>query len=126
MGRVPRAVFGFWSAVCIVVQVRWTGATSSTDRASDYGSEGWGFESLVARKPPLTIRWGAFCLPSAQPVHIDTTREGPQRECRPPWALCAPLGGTDRGAPDSGSLRQFGLSQARVLSRYAQPIREGV
>ena len=26
-----------------------TGARSSTDRASDYGSEGWGFESLRAR-----------------------------------------------------------------------------
>ncbi len=26
------------------------GARSSTDRASDYGSEGWGFESLRARK----------------------------------------------------------------------------
>jgi hypothetical protein len=25
-----------------------TGACSSTDRASDYGSEGWGFESLQA------------------------------------------------------------------------------
>jgi hypothetical protein len=25
-------------------------ARSSTDRASDYGSEGWGFESLRARK----------------------------------------------------------------------------
>jgi hypothetical protein len=26
-----------------------TGARSSTDRASDYGSEGWEFESLRAR-----------------------------------------------------------------------------
>src|SRR5882672_6616739 len=28
-----------------------TCARSSTDRASDYGSEGWGFESLRARTP---------------------------------------------------------------------------
>ena len=26
-------------------------ARGSTDRASDYGSEGWGFESLRAREP---------------------------------------------------------------------------
>jgi hypothetical protein len=32
-------------AVCCSVCAR-----SSTDRASDYGSEGWGFESLRARK----------------------------------------------------------------------------
>ena len=29
-----------------------TSARSSTDRASDYGSEGWGFESLRARHTP--------------------------------------------------------------------------
>ena len=41
------------------------GATSSTDRASDYGSEGWGFESLVARKisgPTSANVGGAFAL----------------------------------------------------------------
>jgi hypothetical protein len=27
-----------------------TGVCSSTDRASDYGSEGWGFESLQAHE----------------------------------------------------------------------------
>ncbi len=32
------------------VDYRGTSARSSTDRASDYGSEGWGFESLRARK----------------------------------------------------------------------------
>src|SRR4051794_14609822 len=43
-----RASSGLWA--------RATGARSSTDRASDYGSEGWGFESLRARslrqRPP--------------------------------------------------------------------------
>src|ERR1700757_3212218 len=32
-----------------------TGARSSTDRASDYGSEGWEFESLRARFLPAQI-----------------------------------------------------------------------
>src|ERR1700761_4040406 len=32
-----------------------TGARSSTDRASDYGSEGWGFESLRARSQPADM-----------------------------------------------------------------------
>ena len=34
------------------------GARSSTDRASDYGSEGWGFESLRARSQNV----GYLCL----------------------------------------------------------------
>ena len=45
-------------------------ACGSTDRASDYGSEGWGFESLQARDSPLrceplegTFFWQQpFCL----------------------------------------------------------------
>ena len=32
--------------------VRLPSVCSSTDRASDYGSEGWGFESLQTRAPP--------------------------------------------------------------------------
>src|SRR6202051_4905059 len=32
-----------------------TSARSSTDRASDYGSEGWGFESLRARPEVFTF-----------------------------------------------------------------------
>jgi hypothetical protein len=41
-----------------------TRARSSTDRASDYGSEGWGFESLRARpgQRPLPVAEGAFVL----------------------------------------------------------------
>src|SRR5439155_3801516 len=41
-----------------------SGARSSMDRASDYGSEGWGFESLRARpgQRPLPIMEGAFLL----------------------------------------------------------------
>ena len=35
-----------------------TRARSSTDRASDYGSEGWGFESLRARHKVFTFQWG--------------------------------------------------------------------
>ena len=43
-------------------------ARSSTDRASDYGSEGWGFESLRARQPgqrPVASCGGAFSPPEA-------------------------------------------------------------
>jgi hypothetical protein len=41
-----------------------TRARSSTDRASDYGSEGWGFESLRARpaQRPLPIMEGALLI----------------------------------------------------------------
>src|ERR1700730_17455635 len=41
-----------------------TSARSSTDRASDYGSEGWGFESLRARpgQRPVPILEPASCL----------------------------------------------------------------
>jgi hypothetical protein len=44
-------------------EVRWktlSSARGSTDRASDYGSEGWGFESLRARNtsPSQTSGWG--------------------------------------------------------------------
>ena len=40
------------------VDYRGTSARSSTDRASDYGSEGWGFESLRARHSlPRSRRW---------------------------------------------------------------------
>ena len=38
-------------------------ARSSMDRASDYGSEGWGFESLRARSGPLgAIHRRGFCI----------------------------------------------------------------
>src|SRR5699024_7933565 len=37
-----------WSSCRAMAQA--TRATSSTDRASDYGSEGWGVESLVAHR----------------------------------------------------------------------------
>jgi hypothetical protein len=30
-------------------------ACSSTDRVSDYGSDGWGFESLQAHETPFNI-----------------------------------------------------------------------
>ncbi len=35
-------------------------ARSSTDRASDYGSEGWGFESLRAHNATRPTSWGGF------------------------------------------------------------------
>ena len=38
------------------------GARSSTDRASDYGSEGWGFESLRAHPLRMTALVGAGVL----------------------------------------------------------------
>src|ERR1700760_5107805 len=46
------------------VDCRGTSARSSTDRASDYGSEGWGFESLRARqvRGPYPSREGPFSL----------------------------------------------------------------
>ena len=46
-------------------------ARSSMDRASDYGSEGWGFESLRARSGPLGAihRWG-FCILESTPAGV--------------------------------------------------------
>jgi hypothetical protein len=49
-GFGPPAPLGYPRPVLRTSHVRpRTGARSSTDRASDYGSEGWGFESLRAR-----------------------------------------------------------------------------
>src|ERR1700760_3501825 len=47
-----------------VVNYPRTSARSSTDRASDYGSEGWGFESLRARpgQGPFPLPEGALLL----------------------------------------------------------------
>ena len=47
-------------------------ARSSTDRASDYGSEGWGFESLRAREDKVAGR-GRFPVPGTAPAAL---REG--------------------------------------------------
>jgi hypothetical protein len=48
---LPGCDFGSDDRVRYSRPVLVTGACSSTDRASDYGSEGLGFESLQARKP---------------------------------------------------------------------------
>src|SRR5680860_969010 len=50
------------------------GARSSTDRASDYGSEGWGFESLRAHQiPRLTCRFAGGRLVLGAGESIDST-----------------------------------------------------
>ena len=64
-----------------VVDCSGTSARSSTDRASDYGSEGWGFESLRARpgQRPLTASGrGLFwchwepCWEPQRPIQVRT------------------------------------------------------
>ena len=47
-------------------------ARSSMDRASDYGSEGWGFESLRARKRPRSVRptGRGFAIPAYPHVGV--------------------------------------------------------
>ena len=73
--------FGFILRVGYSRPVHVTGARSSTDRASDYGSEGWGFESLRARtcasrspaqtrrKPPETERLGGLLSRISHRLH---------------------------------------------------------
>ncbi len=52
--QLPQHLVGpLWSArlnsQVVAATERATGTRGSTDRASDYGSEGWGFESLRVR-----------------------------------------------------------------------------
>ena len=69
--------FASWRRACRLIPSQTASARSSMDRASDYGSEGWGFESLRARSgpprcdPPVGVLhfWtaplrGAFPLPA--------------------------------------------------------------
>ena len=44
--------FASWRRACKLIPSQTASARSSMDRASDYGSEGWGFESLRARSGP--------------------------------------------------------------------------
>ena len=44
--------FASWRRACKLISSQTASARSSMDRASDYGSEGWGFESLRARSGP--------------------------------------------------------------------------
>ena len=44
--------FASWRRACRLIPSQTASARSSMDRASDYGSEGWGFESLRARSGP--------------------------------------------------------------------------
>jgi hypothetical protein len=85
-------------AVCFSVCAR-----SSTDRASDYGSEGWGFESLRARpgQRPVPITGPAFACRVQQRKYSSKATEslcGPGR-CLTPG--CRFLGDTavDHGEP---------------------------
>jgi hypothetical protein len=59
-----------------------TCARSSTDRASDYGSEGWGFESLRARSQ---LGHGFVGFPACQEVSM---LSGPRPACFPAWRRC--------------------------------------
>src|SRR6266699_4143502 len=64
-------------------------ARSSTDRASDYGSEGWGFESLRARSSsrrsgPCSIQLaGRFTIGQRRQCHIPVTRRCRYGSARP-------------------------------------------
>ncbi len=46
-----------WWCGGVLKSLETAGARSSTDRASDYGSEGWGFESLRAHHCSFAGRW---------------------------------------------------------------------
>ena len=56
---------------------RGVGARSSTDRASDYGSEGLGFESLRARSVGHTLRSSFFMR--FRSGHVELTRSQPRQ-----------------------------------------------
>src|ERR1700746_3845658 len=53
-----------------------TGARSSTDRASDYGSEGWEFESLRARNTEcwVLLRLGESAFARSTPAMASVSR----------------------------------------------------
>ena len=57
-------------------------ASGSMDRASDSGSEGWGFESLLAYQKSAAPRGGAFL------VHLKGLEKGVKKTCR--WHVFSP------------------------------------
>ena len=57
-------------------------ASGSMDRASDSGSEGWGFESLLAYQKSAALRGGAFL------VHLKGLEKGVKKTCR--WHVFSP------------------------------------
>jgi len=64
---------------CRVAEAVWPRARSSTDRASDYGSEGWGFESLRAHAA-VQVRALTIAIPAVgreqdeESLRSDTSR----------------------------------------------------
>jgi hypothetical protein len=89
-----------------VLVTRRTGARSSTDRASDYGSEGLGFESLRARfvnspgRHRLTL---AFSFRSHNLVASNTRRCGQVTSLS--TSLWSPTGSGSRTRPQSPKVR---------------------
>ena len=76
-------------------------ARSSMDRASDYGSEGWGFESLRARSGPPR------CDPPVGVLHFEKHSFGSAFSCPPPSRCEAGAG--HAGVPPGVLLRFEGL-----------------
>ena len=121
------------------VHWRGSGARSSTDRASDYGSEGWGFESLRARQVPQVTgshpRAGTFLFtlgkgrrltisPRSYPTLLRTSGAAAMSSgrawCRCPHSRppCAASGGADViGHPGRGHQRAGSPETARCPRR---------
>src|SRR5215470_6546096 len=81
----PLCLYGIVARTCKTAgrQLK-TSARSSTDRASDYGSEGWGFESLRARpgQRPLPVMEGAFLLTPLLTVALSGVRDRASEDIR--------------------------------------------
>src|SRR4029453_788157 len=54
--------FGVLPPSCVRIALPPLCAATSTDRAPDYGSGGWGFESLAARSMPQAVGLGLLAL----------------------------------------------------------------
>ena len=98
--------FASWRRACKLIPSQTASARSSMDRASDYGSEGWGFESLRARSgpprcdPPVGVLHfyqallrECFFMPSARGAPIRVT----QGRCVLSWPRWCIAGEPSRG-----------------------------
>jgi hypothetical protein len=96
--RPERATSRFWDCECAAFCADWVlwytlrgtyaCACSSTDRAPDFESVGWGFESLQARlgfRPPEVCTRRLFCSATQSSTSISTTRS--RRNVRSSLAL---------------------------------------
>ena len=104
--------FGVHPPSCVRIALPPLCAASSTDRAPDYGSGGWGFESLAARTKAQVNGLGClFCLPPDHPLII----LGPAAD-----AIKEPPGDQEARRPHGGSWSTPAVTRSPAVRRVAR------